>query len=238
MKKATTLSTLLFVAGTASAGLVWENDFNAANTFFDPSPNPVPMNDGRDEAWLGAGSASINANNLVLSTGGSSQTRGLVRALNPLNHVAQVDTTGDATFYRFTFDIISIGANTALDVQFLQGTRDSGTAPANTYNIDLLSGDAAELTHTTTGSGTLTSLFDVSYTALSNGTTAVIDFEYDGTGDIAMVFEAKATGGPLNFTQSTRTDNMSLEVIPEPATLGLVAVFGGAVLFLRRRFTM
>ncbi|WP_372807623.1 hypothetical protein [Pontiella sp.] len=31
-------------------------------------------------------------------------------------------------------------------------------------------------------------------------------------------------------------DNVSVTVIPEPATLGLVAAFGGSVLFIRRRF--
>jgi len=236
MKKTPIISAMLLVAGVASAGLVWENDFNAANTFFDPPDNPTLIHDGREEVWLGANTANINgSSNLVLTTGGSSQTRGLTRILNPLNHVNQVDTTGDATFYRFSFDILTIGANTALDVQFLQGNRDSGLTPANSYNIDLLSGDAAELVHETTGTGSFNSLFDVSYTAADNGTTVFVDFEYDGTGDIAMVFEAKATGGPLNFTQYTTTDNMSLEVIPEPATLGLVAAFGGAVIFIRRR---
>lgn len=33
-------------------------------------------------------------------------------------------------------------------------------------------------------------------------------------------------------------DNVSLTVIPEPATIGLVALFGGSVLFIRRRFTI
>ncbi|QBG46574.1 PEP-CTERM sorting domain-containing protein [Verrucomicrobia bacterium S94] len=36
--------------------------------------------------------------------------------------------------------------------------------------------------------------------------------------------------------KSIEVDNFSVEVIPEPATLGLVAMFGGAVLFIRRRF--
>ncbi|QBG45913.1 PEP-CTERM sorting domain-containing protein [Verrucomicrobia bacterium S94] len=33
-------------------------------------------------------------------------------------------------------------------------------------------------------------------------------------------------------------DNFKLEVVPEPGTLGLIAVFGGGVLFIRRRFMM
>ncbi|VGO12790.1 hypothetical protein PDESU_01344 [Pontiella desulfatans] len=33
-------------------------------------------------------------------------------------------------------------------------------------------------------------------------------------------------------------DNFQIEVIPEPATLGLISAFGGAVLFIRRRFML
>jgi hypothetical protein len=52
------------------------------------------------------------------------------------------------------------------------------------------------------------------------------------------------TGGYAGFYQSdtggahARFDNFSLEVIPEPATLGMVAVLGGAILFIRKRFPM
>lgn len=43
-------------------------------------------------------------------------------------------------------------------------------------------------------------------------------------------------GVDYTFTQSTTENIVQLSVIPEPATLGLVAVFGGGVLFIRRRF--
>jgi hypothetical protein len=45
-----------------------------------------------------------------------------------------------------------------------------------------------------------------------------VDFSAGGTGDAAA----------LNF--------ISMEAIPEPAALGLIAVFGGGILFVRRRF--
>jgi hypothetical protein len=31
-------------------------------------------------------------------------------------------------------------------------------------------------------------------------------------------------------------DTVTIEVIPEPATFGLVALFGGGILFVRRNF--
>jgi hypothetical protein len=52
------------------------------------------------------------------------------------------------------------------------------------------------------------------------------------SGEIVLTGTMVATG---NFN-NTRLNFMSLEAVPEPATLGLVAAFGGAVLFIRRRF--
>lgn len=41
-----------------------------------------------------------------------------------------------------------------------------------------------------------------------------------------------------NGSNAAYLDNASLTVIPEPATIGLFAAFGGGVLFIRRRFMM
>ena len=41
-----------------------------------------------------------------------------------------------------------------------------------------------------------------------------------------------------NLTGEITFDNISVNVVPEPATLGLVATFAGAVLFIRRRLMM
>lgn len=208
---------VLLVAGSASAGTIWENNFNSANTFFDPVSNPVDMHNGRDDAWLGAGTILINASDqLVIKSGGSGQTRGLVRALTT-NTTALVDTTGDASFYRFSFDIININATTDFNVNFLKGIRDAdGSNPeSNTYNIDLLSAIGADLTHTITGSGTLTTLIDNTYTSVSNGTTVSFDFEYDGIGDLVMVFDATGNNG-VGWERYTTTDNWKLEVVPAP----------------------
>ncbi|VGO17490.1 hypothetical protein PDESU_06086 [Pontiella desulfatans] len=53
----------------------------------------------------------------------------------------------------------------------------------------------------------------------SNGT-----WEYGGIGGTA--------------TEFIKIDSVSLTQIPEPATLGMIAVFGGGILFIRRRFMM
>lgn len=78
-------------------------------------------------------------------------------------------------------------------------------------------------------------------------------FDFDLTADNSVaddVFTGLINGEQVEFrfylgNQITdgaehRLDNIVLNgtVIPEPATLGLVAAFGGAVLFIRRRFMM
>ena len=60
--------------------------------------------------------------------------------------------------------------------------------------------------------------------------TSVIQTEYIDTGKIVG-----AGAAPLSVTYDEGSDLTSVVAIPEPATLGLVAIFGGA-LFFRRRF--
>ena len=51
-------------------------------------------------------------------------------------------------------------------------------------------------------------------------------------------FTADADTQVINLTGSHggHANALSVQVIPEPATLGLIACFGGAILFIRRRF--
>ena len=51
-------------------------------------------------------------------------------------------------------------------------------------------------------------------------------------------WDQSAPIGATATTASTGDLLFSVDTIPEPATLGLVAVFGGAVLFIRRRLSM
>jgi hypothetical protein len=58
----------------------------------------------------------------------------------------------------------------------------------------------------------------------------------DTTVDFVWTFSGQR-GHNLD-TQSNWIDDVSLTVIPEPATLGMVAVFGGGILFIRRRLML
>ncbi len=74
-------------------------------------------------------------------------------------------------------------------------------------------------------SGTLT---DVAGGGATSLTTAA--FDMTGFSNIAISF----MGSSVTTTGLT-IDNVSIDAIPEPATLGMVAVFGGAILFVRRK---
>ena len=45
-------------------------------------------------------------------------------------------------------------------------------------------------------------------------------------------------GVDWNLTQDFDANTITFTVIPEPATLGLVAAFGGGILFFRRRLML
>jgi hypothetical protein len=56
--------------------------------------------------------------------------------------------------------------------------------------------------------------------------------------DDALALTAPITGSMTITgltTDATRLEGFQIEVIPEPATLGMVALFGGGILFIRKR---
>lgn len=75
-----------------------------------------------------------------------------------------------------------------------------------------------------------------------------VDLVTDGTGmtsidRIQLIVDASngtweygGVGGTT--TEFVKIDSVSLTQVPEPATIGLIALFGGGVLFIRRRFTI
>ena len=54
----------------------------------------------------------------------------------------------------------------------------------------------------------------------------------DGAGQVQVVLSAGTDSG------FTVVDAIAIQTVPEPATLGMVAAFGGAILFIRRKLMM
>lgn len=77
---------------------------------------------------------------------------------------------------------------------------------------------------------------------LSSSTNTVgpgwVFFDIDSDGDYSVVFADGTTDGGVDTFAHTSLGGMTFDTIPEPATLGLVAAFGGAIMFIRRRIQM
>lgn len=53
--------------------------------------------------------------------------------------------------------------------------------------------------------------------------------------ELGMPWPGESVDAGVSFTQVWETDNLQIDMIPEPATIGLVGIFGAGVMFVRRR---
>ena len=58
------------------------------------------------------------------------------------------------------------------------------------------------------------------------------------TGTFTDATDQELIWSVLDTTKNARTVGVAFSAIPEPATLGMVAAVGGALMFIRRRFTI
>lgn len=98
-------------------------------------------------------------------------------------------------------------------------------------NFDVLANDGGD---TLTAWGTLDLVTD-GYTAQLGDTFVVFD-NWGAFGGSFSNITGTALGGGLSFDTSDLLTTGTLTVIPEPATLGIVAAFGAGILFIRRLF--
>ena len=107
-------------------------------------------------------------------------------------------------------------------------TMAGGTLTANNLIIDGTLGDDWIDFVTTGTTGTMTfANGGADYTTALQGFITAGDILKDG-----------ASASVSDFSISFSGSETSISVIPEPATLGLVAVFGGGILFIRRKLMM
>lgn len=129
---------------------------------------------------------------------------------------ALMNNTGDGI--RFTFDVVSAGT---YQLKFY----------ASTFNVSidgsatLLSEGVAYTFDNLTANPDASSLDDYIYT---------VDFVT--TGADTLTLDATSSHDTATADRVIAIEAYTLEAIPEPATLGLIGVFGAGVLFVRRRF--
>lgn len=132
------------------------------------------------------------------------------------------DTSGDSQIY-----MIGNGApnpTISADIYKYVEIRMKGTA-----------GDRIDFFWSTPTRGSVTPKVDVDAAADGNWHTYLLDFsdEVDWTGNLNFArLDPVASNGATFDVDSVRF----METIPEPATLGMVALLGGGMLWIRRRF--
>lgn len=126
------------------------------------------------------------------------------------------DLTGliDATNneLEFSVDMITDGLET-----------EEGDAGTLSYTLN----EGANWTLVTTLTATDTSVTNTGFTLDTTSWSAA------QTSGFGVRFE----GNGSHWNDNVFQDNMTLQAIPEPATLGLFTLIGGGILFIRRRFT-
>ncbi|MEI6892797.1 MAG: hypothetical protein V5783_11560 [Pontiella sp.] len=164
-------------------------------------------------------------------------------SLSSLGNGATIIGGGDGTSLTFTGDILVMGANTFAGTNLVGSTGAIGGSGslAGALTLDAGAGFVFSETDSLTVAGlvTLDDSFSIEdliglTSTTADGTYTLIEtvstFDYIQNFGIENAFD-------LGDGKSAYFGNGSLQVtvIPEPATLGLIATFGGGILFIRRR---
>lgn len=167
--------------------------------------------------WLGigtgtAGSATVNG---TLNVSGH-----LWMGTQNLGHSVGSLTIGDG-------GVVNVGGNIGL------GTINASTASGGSATVTVNDGGLLSLDHwSATGSIQSNSVLNINL----GGTVVVGGNRVSEANDYFTDGKIASDQGGINAIYDSETLTTTIVAIPEPATVGLVAMFGGAVLFIRRRF--
>lgn len=219
---------LSLMAGIASATPILDETFDTSVGLVIDN-NAQFTNEVAWGQWVGTADAVENVGSLkVVGTDG--KTRGVFISLN------ESEFADEVADYRLTLHwSMTLSADSYLKTQIFEADIGSGGV-GNYYLIDSYAGSGTGPSMSTTGDAFKNQITNtVSVAGIVNNQEQVIEFSTDGTHDVAMVFahmSTSATKGVLYL------EDVRLEVIPEPATLGLVVATGTGILFIRRRLMM
>jgi len=244
MKRTTIVISMLCAASAAWATLVTD-DFNRTDTSKSTDTSLIGAHWGNDSAantWritnntVKAGSLDPMAlmyNDELQTLNGGGDSFNL--SLDVTGEAANV-WSGVVFNYNNANEFYTVRVKTGLDDYQLLGRRSAGSwkviasghasetfVAGRFYRINVASDTAYTYDVSVTDTTTSTEIASV---------TGAVDSEHLHTGGYAGLglYSQHATNEYGTY------DNFSLEVIPEPATLGMVAILGGAILFIRKRF--
>ena len=246
MKKSILAMSLLFAVAAASRATTITDDFNRANTAQSTDTSLIGPNwkqsAGSANQWLISGNIlharpyvnpAIMYNDALqtVSGGGTNFTLSLdVSAKVPTAWAGVAFNYQDeGNFYYLRikegtsqYQLIASVAGNQTAVVLVNKSDASTTFDEDAfYTMTITSDTAHDFDFTITEVGSSTVL---------NPTATIIDSGNNFIGGYAGLYTPAAGGHNAKF------DNFSLEVIPEPATLGLMGLVGAAAIFIRKRF--
>ncbi|WP_168433489.1 PEP-CTERM sorting domain-containing protein [Pontiella sulfatireligans] len=259
MKKLLTM-VVLFAAGGVFAAPVEYFGFNEASGIsIGASTNTGTIG----SVWNFGGPGTVaqdGGGNLVIDTTHAGAMyrklpgKGTANANATLDQYATPITTGA---YRLEIDITSwdLTANAVgADMTWFASSQSSGGVNLAGIRLEKDSATTARIRLFTDLTGTAGGFRNYAYSLTeAGGANVAIEFDFDNNtveyfidGDSKQTFsDFEATQlGTLVFNtdaawiagSTVSINEMGLDVIPEPATLGLIVAFGGGILFIRRRF--
>lgn len=194
----------------------------------------------------------IKSGSLTGGSAGDSVTIGVIGATNWNTSAAQAAITGG------TFSSYVSGLGTPADLTAIQDSKLGVEGAGGDFRAFDFDGEAIIMTFSGIDSLAETSSFSFTSIGWANaGASELADiFFYDssansvstlidqGTGSAVTGIDANFTGGIADGDQiivaynsgNWKVGSLTVDVIPEPATLGLIAACGGSLLFIRRRF--
>lgn len=244
MKKTTIAMMVLIGAGVAQASIILDQTANHDRTSFtwtvsDLNLSPPTVNTSAGSIAVPTGDltagqagqsfnitfqATGNWNASVASTTGDIgnylANLGYGATINGVNNYWAINSAGDN-------DINTISTNSEALVATINTDTLTDTLILKDMGMQLVNvGDNADLL-----------VFDASSNAWSYSAWDVGAASYNG-GDVVLENGDMIVVAGASMNNGWRFDTLTVDVIPEPATLGLVTAFGAGILFVRRRFMM
>jgi hypothetical protein len=243
MKKSIAIISILLGASTVWAALITDN-FNRDNVALTTDGSQIGAN------WVSSKAVAqwgISGNRLISENPAS-----------PAGHAVLYNTgvstvSGNGTNFTVSLDVMALSGTTDPWAGIVFNYQDANNfywfrlkGNANNYSlVRFVDGSVQNIVATTAGSNFA---FDTDYTLKVYSSAAyTFDYEIKETLSGTVLVSGTATDADSNFTggyagvlQSTTGadrnsfDNFSVEVIPEPATIGMLAVGTVGVLALRR----
>lgn len=141
----------------------------------------------------------------------------------------------------YTQQDLGIAANSYLGdwtISFDKGFRDDFFTGTANVAVSLI--DAVDSTVFASGNFSVTGTGSANTGAIVfSADSVVLDMSgVSSVNNVILKFENTTGGGGSPWERTGLVDNVSVTAIPEPATMGLLAAFGGGLLFIRRKLMM